>query len=62
MDHVSFDAIDEAVKVPKSVCQKCPVIEECFARGMEPQNLRWGIFGGLTAEERRYMAQKGNSK
>lgn len=56
------EEIEIKVSVAKEYCKKCPVSDLCFELGMRPENLRWGIFGGLTSEERRYMAQKGNSK
>ena len=39
-----------------TVCAKCPVIEPCLELGMQKENLRWGIFGGLTAKQRRNRA------
>ena len=58
-DYDTEEEIEIKVSVAKDYCRKCPVTELCLNLGMRPENLRWGIFGGLTAQERRYFAQKG---
>lgn len=41
-----------AAQLAKSICKTCPVITECLDHAMtKPEN--HGIWGGLTAEERR---------
>ncbi|NIP36929.1 MAG: WhiB family transcriptional regulator [Thermoplasmata archaeon] len=61
-DYDTEEEIEVKVRVAKDVCRKCPVDDLCLNLGMRPENLRWGIFGGLTSQERRYRAQKGTSK
>ena len=56
------DEMEKKARIAKEYCLKCPVVDLCLNLGMKPENIRWGIFGGLTAAERRYMAQKGNSQ
>lgn len=35
-----------------SICQECPVKQECLAEGMKPENIDYGIWGGVLAGER----------
>jgi len=35
-----------------SICNRCPSQPACLAEGMRPENLEWGIWGGLTSGER----------
>jgi WhiB family transcriptional regulator, redox-sensing transcriptional regulator len=37
----------------KSVCANCPVAAACLEFGMD--DLSWGVYGGLTAHERREL-------
>lgn len=39
----------KVVKRAKAICAKCPIRVECASRGMGEE---YGIWGGLTAEER----------
>jgi WhiB family transcriptional regulator, redox-sensing transcriptional regulator len=41
----------------KKVCSACPVAERCLAYAMA-DNIRYGVWGGLTDAERRIMAGK----
>lgn len=45
----------DRVSLAKGICSRCPVRGECrdFAIG---NNDQWGIYGGLTARERRRRA------
>lgn len=38
----------------KSVCRRCPVVDECLAWVVEV-GMEWGVAGGRTAEERKAM-------
>jgi WhiB family redox-sensing transcriptional regulator len=40
----------------KAVCQRCPVMMECRAHAIEVED--YGVWGGLTAEERIGMRVK----
>lgn len=44
-------------KRAKEICQKCPVTQECLdlARRNERDSARFGIYGGLTADERQRL-------
>lgn len=45
----------ETVLAAKAVCARCPVAGECLEVGIfEP----WGVWGGLTTEERRALVKK----
>ncbi|KID30940.1 WhiB family transcriptional regulator [Prauserella rugosa] len=41
----------------KAVCARCPVREQCLSYALE-SGLDFGVFGGLTQEERRELARK----
>lgn len=41
----------EVTEVAKSICQKCPIIEDCFTYALET-NQRHGIWGGTSPSER----------
>lgn len=44
---------------PRSVCQECPVREECLAEAMARETSGWerhGMFGGLTPNQRGDLA------
>jgi hypothetical protein len=45
----------------KGVCAECPVRAECldYAMRTEDSTVRWGVFGGLSAHERRELAASG---
>lgn len=41
----------------RALCRRCPVRAECLAQAMENQE-PWGIWGGLTTEERAGLARR----
>lgn len=51
----------QETKRVKLICQACPYIEPCRAYGLIT-NQRWGVWGGLTVEERRKLRQEGNRR
>lgn len=54
-DMASFDAA-------KGFCASCPVTEECWEASLA-QDPRWGVWGGLSVEERKVRrAQEGRGK
>ena len=42
----------EQVMLALAICQECPVRQQCLDEGMRPENLDYGIWGGLMAGER----------
>ena len=46
----------ENSRLALSICNKCPSQSACLAEGMRPENLEWGIWGGLTSGERLLRA------
>lgn len=38
----------------KAICGRCPVLAECLSWAMT-EGLDYGVFGGLTADERRAL-------
>jgi WhiB family transcriptional regulator, redox-sensing transcriptional regulator len=51
------DAFADQIVEAKAVCVRCPVIEQCLRFGAAQSD---GIFGGLTAGERRAMREAAN--
>jgi len=41
-----------------ALCNSCPKQEECLDEGMKPENLAFGIWGGMLAGERVIMTGK----
>lgn len=48
--------LERTIKARK-ICSGCPIKVDCLATGMQPENLDWGIWGGLTVGERLALAQ-----
>jgi hypothetical protein len=40
--------VNEAI----SICNRCPEMMRCYNEGMKPENISYGIWGGMTAGER----------
>lgn len=46
------------VKLAIEICDRCLMKEECLKLGMQNENLRWGIWGGLLSGERLALSGK----
>lgn len=44
------------VNTALAICNSCPVKSECLTEGMKPDNINYGIWGGLLAGERLHIA------
>lgn len=44
----------------KAVCATCTVVDDCLSYALEARE-RYGIWGGLTADERRELARRGQA-
>ncbi|MFF7713463.1 WhiB family transcriptional regulator [Streptomyces sp. NPDC007988] len=55
---VFFDGTPTATETAKRTCMGCPVRTACLELALE-RGERFGIFGGLTADERRALRRKG---
>ena len=54
-----FPEKGESTKAPKMICQGCPVRAECLDYALEHEAAaRWGVWGGLTWEERRVLRRQ----
>jgi WhiB family redox-sensing transcriptional regulator len=42
----------KSLKVAKAICHECPVEEECLRYALRHE-MEWGVWGGLSAKERR---------
>ena len=51
------DAALSQVEQARGVCQRCPVIEECLRFAISTGQDA-GVWGGLTAEERRVLRRR----
>lgn len=60
-EHDTPEQITAKEKAAKAVCLGCPVAADCLELGMRKENRRWGIFGGLTAKERKDLYRATNS-
>src|ERR687892_1822506 len=45
------------IEAAKAVCRQCDVREECLQYAID-SNQEYGIWGGMTEEERRYMRRE----
>ena len=45
-------ALAEKINEAISLCKSCPIKVECDVEGSKPQNLPYGIWGGMLAGER----------
>jgi len=54
-----FPAAEDQVSIDraKAICDRCPVQDECLADALENRagHGRWGIRGGFSEAERRYL-------
>lgn len=50
----------EREAVAKAVCGRCVVVDDCLTYALEAQE-RYGIWGGLNAQERRALVRKRTS-
>jgi hypothetical protein len=49
------------IALARAVCAECPVIAECLAAAIE-RGEKFGVFGGLTAEERDNFVRRSKRK
>ncbi|MCI3276247.1 WhiB family transcriptional regulator [Streptomyces sp. 7R015] len=54
---VFFSEADTKMAYAKSVCERCPVQVACLARALDRRE-EHGVFGGLTAGERRTLRRR----
>ena len=45
------------IKYAINMCSRCPVQQDCLEEGMKPENLAYGIWGGLLAGQRIAIAK-----
>ncbi|MEV7389580.1 WhiB family transcriptional regulator [Streptomyces sp. NPDC091215] len=54
-----FTTDQRRVREIKNLCARCPVSEQCLAEAFRAEDTsRYGIYGGLTAEERGQIARR----
>lgn len=58
---LSREGVHLAVAEAKAVCGRCPVIDACAEWAFENDE-RWGIWGGLTEDERARMRRRAERK
>lgn len=52
---VFFPEQGDSARVPKRICSRCPVAAECLLEALEAPPSTAGVWGGLTATERRHL-------
>jgi len=52
------NAVIQGVKAAVEACYDCPAMIPCGELGMEPDNLMWGIWGGMLPAERLTLTGK----
>jgi WhiB family redox-sensing transcriptional regulator len=55
------DERSQAVQQAKEVCRKCPIIEDCLDTAISG-NIRFGVWGGATPEERSTFKRQPRQK
>ena len=48
-------------RIARELCGKCPVQQECLTYALE-EDIRFGIWGGLTAENRLRLQGRGRNR
>ena len=56
-----FPEKGESPKGAKVVCEHCPVRAECL-RWAVSNNIRWGVWGGLTTQQRQHLVRVARSR
>jgi hypothetical protein len=46
------------IKYAINMCGRCPIQQDCLKEGMKPENLAYGIWGGLLAGQRIAIAKR----
>lgn len=46
----------QAIKLAKEVCERCVLQDACLTASFELRELQYGVWGGLTPNERRQLA------
>ena len=59
--HGKIDNRDAQVKEAKAICAKCEVTAECLEYAIE-RDERFGIWGGLTVDERAEVKRRRNAE
>lgn len=49
-----YTAVEAAIRVREAtdICSNCPIKQSCLDDGFLPENILWGIWGGMMAGER----------
>ena len=42
----------------KAICERCPVIDDCLAFALDNEDFEPHVYGGMTGDERRAIAQE----
>jgi hypothetical protein len=56
-NHITLDEIATA-GMALEICKACPIREQCLEVGMQDDEIRWGIWGGMLAGERLALRAK----
>jgi hypothetical protein len=50
------------LKIALLLCEDCPLKTECLNKGMQGEDLLWGVWGGLFPSERQHLAGLGHQR
>lgn len=48
------DKDQRSIEIAKSICRRCPVVEQCLKSALENNEI-YGVWGGTTPKERRRL-------
>lgn len=51
-----LEKVGRDINTAVAVCSTCPIKDDCLEYGMQPDNINYGIWGGLLAAERLFIA------
>lgn len=56
-----FDSHYKAIHEAKKICNTCPLIIKCAEYAIKNEQ-EWGVWGGLSADDRRLLTRKKQAK
>lgn len=58
-DRIFYPGIGQSANEAKAICSRCPVQQQCLEESFRTAQTRaYGVFGGLTVEERQRLRRR----